>query len=36
MAEAVSDAKAFVAGAIERSFRLGSGYGPVNPGWRLR
>lgn len=35
MAEAVSDAKAFVAGAIERSLRLGSGYGPVNPGWRL-
>jgi hydroxymethylpyrimidine/phosphomethylpyrimidine kinase len=35
MAEAVSDAKAFVAGAIERSLRLGSGYGPVNPAWRL-
>ncbi|HZJ51238.1 MAG TPA: bifunctional hydroxymethylpyrimidine kinase/phosphomethylpyrimidine kinase [Actinomycetota bacterium] len=35
MAEAVADAKAFVAGAIERSLRLGSGYGPVNPGWRL-
>ena len=35
MAEAVSDAKAFVAGAIEKSLRLGSGYGPVNPGWRL-
>ena len=35
MTEAVWDAKAFVAGAIERSLRLGSGYGPVNPGWRL-
>ena len=35
MPESVSDAKAFVAGAIERSLRLGSGYGPVNPAWRL-
>ncbi|MDQ3662649.1 MAG: bifunctional hydroxymethylpyrimidine kinase/phosphomethylpyrimidine kinase [Actinomycetota bacterium] len=35
LAEAVADAKSFVAGAIERSLRLGSGYGPVNPAWRL-
>ena len=35
MAHAVADAKEFVSGAIERSLRLGSGYGPVNPGWRL-
>lgn len=32
--EAVRSAKAFVAGAIERSLRLGKGFGPVNPGWR--
>jgi hydroxymethylpyrimidine/phosphomethylpyrimidine kinase len=28
-------AKEFVSGAIERSLRLGRGYGPVNPGWRF-
>ena len=27
-------AKDFISGAIERSLRLGAGYGPVNPGWR--
>lgn len=32
---AVSFAKSFIAGAIERSLRLGSGFGPVNPGWRM-
>jgi len=31
---AVRAAKEFVSGAIERGLRLGSGYGPVNPGWR--
>ena len=33
--QAVEDAKSFVSGAIKRSLRLGSGYGPVNPAWRL-
>ena len=33
--EAVRYAKDFVAGAIERGLRIGKGYGPVNPGWRL-
>ena len=33
--EAVQVAKDFVSGAIEHSFRLGAGFGPVNPGWRL-
>ena len=32
---AVAFAKEFVAGAIEHPLRLGQGYGPVNPGWRL-
>ena len=32
---AVRAAKEFIGGAIERSLRLGKGYGPVNPGWRL-
>ena len=32
---AVRFAKEFISGAIERSLRLGKGYGPVNPGWRL-
>lgn len=32
---AVRFAKEFVAGAIDRSLRLGRGYGPVNPAWRL-
>lgn len=32
---AVRAAKEFVAGAIEHGLRLGKGYGPVNPGWRL-
>ena len=32
---AVRFAKEFIAGAIERSLRLGKGYGPVNPGWQL-
>jgi hydroxymethylpyrimidine/phosphomethylpyrimidine kinase len=33
--EAVQAAKDFVSGAIEHSLRLGAGFGPVNPGWRL-
>lgn len=32
---AVRYAKDFVAGAIEHGLRVGKGYGPVNPGWRL-
>ncbi len=32
---AVVYAKEFVAGAIEHGLRIGKGYGPVNPGWRL-
>jgi hydroxymethylpyrimidine/phosphomethylpyrimidine kinase len=28
-------AKAFVAGAIEHGLRIGKGFGPVNPGWRI-
>ncbi len=32
---AVRAAKEFISGAIDRSLRLGSGYGPVNPAWRL-
>jgi hydroxymethylpyrimidine/phosphomethylpyrimidine kinase len=34
--DAVRFAKEFVAGAIDRSLRLGRGFGPVNPAWRLR
>jgi hydroxymethylpyrimidine/phosphomethylpyrimidine kinase len=33
--DAVRFAKEFVAGAIERGLRLGKGYGPVNPAWRM-
>ena len=33
--DAVRAAKEFISGAIERSLRLGKGYGPVNPGWAL-
>ena len=33
--DAVAGGKEFVSGAIKRSLRLGSGFGPVNPGWRL-
>lgn len=33
--EAVHFGKEFVAGAIAHGLRLGEGYGPVNPGWRL-
>lgn len=33
--DALHAAKRFISGAIERSLRLGSGYGPVNPGWEL-
>ena len=33
--DAVAFAKDFIGGAIERSLRIGKGYGPVNPGWRL-
>lgn len=35
LSEAVGFAKGFVSGAIEHGLRLGRGYGPVNPGWRL-
>ncbi|HEX3707360.1 MAG TPA: bifunctional hydroxymethylpyrimidine kinase/phosphomethylpyrimidine kinase [Mycobacteriales bacterium] len=33
---AVSDAKAYVTGAIAAGFPLGAGIGPVDHGWRLR
>lgn len=33
--DAVRFAKQFISGAIDRSLRLGKGYGPVNPGWEL-
>jgi hydroxymethylpyrimidine/phosphomethylpyrimidine kinase len=33
--DALHAAKRFVSGAIERSLRIGAGYGPVNPGWEL-
>ena len=33
--DALHEAKRFVTGAIERSLRIGNGYGPVNPGWEL-
>jgi hydroxymethylpyrimidine/phosphomethylpyrimidine kinase len=33
--DALHAAKRFVSGAIERSLRIGKGYGPVNPGWEL-
>ena len=33
--DAVCGAKDFISGAIDRSLRLGKGFGPVNPGWRL-
>ena len=33
--DALHAAKRFISGAIERSLRLGNGYGPVNPGWEL-
>jgi hydroxymethylpyrimidine/phosphomethylpyrimidine kinase len=33
---AVRAAKEFVSGAIEHSIRIGKGFGPVNPAWRLR
>ena len=32
---AVVYAKEFVAGAIEHGLRIGKGFGPVNPGWRI-
>ena len=32
---AVQAAKEFVSGAIEHSIRIGKGFGPVNPAWRL-
>lgn len=35
LADAIAFAKDFVSGAIERSIRIGKGYGPVNPGWNL-
>ena len=36
LVDAVRFAKGFISGAIEHSLRLGSGFGPVDPGWRLR
>jgi hydroxymethylpyrimidine/phosphomethylpyrimidine kinase len=33
--DAVTFAKQFVAGAIDRGLRIGKGYGPVNPAWAL-
>ena len=33
--DALNEAKRFISGAIERSLRIGNGYGPVNPGWEL-
>jgi hydroxymethylpyrimidine/phosphomethylpyrimidine kinase len=33
--DAVRFGKRFITGAIERSLRIGKGYGPVNPGWEL-
>lgn len=33
--EAVHGGKEFVSGAIEHGIRIGRGFGPVNPGWRL-
>ncbi len=33
--DAARAAKRFISGAIERSLRIGKGYGPVNPGWEL-
>ena len=35
LATAVRFAKDFISGAIKRGIRIGKGYGPVNPGWRL-
>jgi hydroxymethylpyrimidine/phosphomethylpyrimidine kinase len=35
LADAVRAAKDFVSGAIEHSIRIGKGFGPVNPAWRL-
>ena len=35
LVDAVRAGKRFVSGAIERSLRIGQGYGPVNPGWEL-
>ena len=35
LTDAVAFAKEFIGGAIERSLRIGKGFGPVNPGWRL-
>ena len=32
---AVHGGKEFIDGAIRHSLRIGEGYGPVNPGWRL-
>ena len=35
LVDAVRAGKDFVSGAIEHGLRLGDGFGPVNPGWRL-
>ncbi len=35
LVDAVWAGKDFVSGAIEHGLRLGDGFGPVNPGWRL-
>ncbi len=36
LAEATKQAKTFVTGAIAHGVRVGSGIGPVDPGWNLR
>jgi hydroxymethylpyrimidine/phosphomethylpyrimidine kinase len=35
VAEAVAFAKDFISSAIERGLRIGKGYGPVNPAWKV-
>ena len=35
LAAAVRAAKEFVSGAIQHSIRIGKGFGPVNPAWKL-
>lgn len=36
LSTALDFAKEFISGAIRRGLRIGRGYGPVNPGWRLQ
>jgi hydroxymethylpyrimidine/phosphomethylpyrimidine kinase len=35
VSDAVRFAKDFISGAIKHGLRIGKGFGPVNPGWRL-